>query len=304
LTVAAPNQSGFDERRLGRTAAAAVIAAMRPRQWMKNLLLFAGLLFAGKLGDGDRWLEAVTAFSAYCLVSSAAYLVNDVRDLEHDRLHPTKRLRPLARGELSVPQALGMAGCLALIGLALIALLGPLQLVWLAGFAVLQLTYTLLLKTIRFVDVLAIAVFFVIRAAAGATAVQVRISPWLLLCTALLALFLGFAKRRGELMLVGAQRAPGRPVLRGYTPVLLDALVWVTSAAAFTAYLLYASTARDSHEMVATVPLVGFGLGRYLFLIYRREVGEEPERVLLSDFPTLLAVALWAATAATSLTTS
>ena len=299
MTLAVPPESVFDVPRSARMAA---FAAMRPRQWLKNSLLFAGLLFAGKLADGDRWLEAATAFAAYCSVSSAAYLINDVRDLEQDRLHPTKRLRPLASGELSVPHALALAAFLAVSGLALIALLGPLQLAWLAGFGVLQLAYTMFLKTIPFVDVVAIAVFFVIRAAAGASAVQVRISPWLLLCTALLALFLGFAKRRGELQLVEADRAPGRPALGGYPRALLDTLVWVTSAAAFVAYSVYASTARDSHEMVVTIPLVGLGLGRYLFLIYRQQLGEEPEHVLLSDSPTLCVIALGTAVAATILT--
>jgi 4-hydroxybenzoate polyprenyltransferase len=279
-----------------RTRTRAALAAMRPRQWSKNLLLFAGIVFAAKLGDGVRWLEACAAFAVYCAASSAAYLVNDVRDAEGDRLHPLKRLRPVARGELEPRSALVLAAVLAGGAVAVAAVLGWSSLGFLAGFLGLQAGYTVRLKHEVLVDVLAIAGLFVLRAAAGAEAVDVRISPWLLLCTALLALFLGLAKRRGELLLVGAERTPGRPVLEGYSLALVDQLVAVVAASTVIAYSLYTFTARDSKTMMVTIPFVLYGVFRYLLLIQRDDVGEEPENVLLTDRPLLATIAGWAAT--------
>jgi 4-hydroxybenzoate polyprenyltransferase len=284
-----------------RSRARAALAAMRPRQWSKNLLLFAGLLFAAKLGDGTRWLEALLAFAAYCAASSAAYLVNDVRDAEHDREHPVKRLRPVASGELPVRTALAVAAVLAVTAFAGAAVLGLGSVGFLAAFHDLQGTYTAGLKHVVLIDVLAIAGLFVIRASAGAEAVDVRISPWLLICTGLLALFLALAKRRAELVLVGAAETPGRPVLEGYSLALVDQLVTVVAASTVIAYSLYTFTARDSKAMMATVPFVLYGVFRYLLLLHRHDLGEEPENVLLSDVPLLLTIAAWAATSATIL---
>jgi 4-hydroxybenzoate polyprenyltransferase len=274
------------------------LAALRPRQWSKNLLLFAGLVFAAKLGDPTRWGEALAAFAAYCAASSAAYIVNDLRDAEHDRDHPVKRLRPIASGELPVPVALSIAGILATAALAAAALLGPWSALFMAGFLALQAAYTGGLKHVVLIDVLAIAGLFVLRASAGAEAVEVRISPWLLICTGLLALFLALAKRRAELVLVGADQTPGRPVLEGYSLGLVDQLVSVVAASTVIAYSLYTFTARDSKAMMATVPFVVYGVFRYLLLLHRRELGEEPENVLLTDVPLLVTIAAWAATSA------
>jgi 4-hydroxybenzoate polyprenyltransferase len=281
-----------------RSPVRAAIVALRPRQWLKNLLVFAGLVFAAKLGDAGRWLEAVAAFGAYCAVSSAAYLVNDLRDREEDRLHPVKRARPIARGELSTRAAVVIAGGLAGVALALAGMLGLVSVAFLLAFAGLQAAYSFSLKHVVLLDVLVIGSLFVIRAAAGAAAVDVRISPWLLLCTALLALFLALAKRRGELVLVGAQHTPGRPVLEGYSLELVDQLVAIVAASTVIAYSLYTLTARDSKALLATVPFVIFGLFRYLLLVHRDDIGEEPEQVLLTDVPIMLAVAGWIATAA------
>jgi 4-hydroxybenzoate polyprenyltransferase len=281
-----------------RGRARAVLAALRPRQWTKNLLLFAGIVFAAKLGDGVRWVEAWAGFAAYCAASSAAYLVNDVRDAEADRLHPIKRFRPVAAGELEPRTALVIAAALGALAVGVAAALGPWSLAFLGGFLALQAAYTLRLKHEVLIDVMAIAGLFVLRAAAGAEAVDVPISPWLLLCTGLLALFLGLAKRRGELVLVGAERTPGRPVLEGYSLVFVDQLVSVVAASTVIAYSLYTFTARDSRTMMVTIPYVLFGVFRYLLLIQRDDVGEEPENVLLTDRPLLGTIALWAATCA------
>jgi 4-hydroxybenzoate polyprenyltransferase len=282
--------------RRGRVAAA--IAAMRPRQWTKNLLLFAGLIFAAKLGDAWRWLDATASFVAYCAASSAAYLVNDVRDVANDRQHPVKRYRPIARGELSSRAACVLAGALVVVGFALVSPLGLVPVAFLVAFLVLQAAYTLRLKHAVLIDVMTIAALFVVRAAAGAAGVHVRISPWLLLCTALLALFLALAKRRGELVLVGAEATPGRPVLEGYSLALVDQLVSVVAACTVIAYALYTFTARDSKALMATIPFVVFGVFRYLLLIHRQDLGEEPEEVLLRDVPILVCIAAWAVCAA------
>jgi 4-hydroxybenzoate polyprenyltransferase len=287
-----------------RSRARAALASLRPRQWSKNLLLFAGLLFAAKLGDAARWGEAIAAFAAYCAASSAAYLVNDVRDAADDRAHPVKRARPVASGELSARLALGLAGLLAAAALAAAALLGPWSVAFMGGFLVLQAAYTGGLKHLVLIDVMAIAGLFVLRAGAGAQAVDVRISPWLLICTGLLALFLALAKRRAELVLVGAEETPGRPVLEGYSLALVDQLVTVVAASTVIAYSLYTFTARDSNAMMATVPFVVYGLFRYLLLLHRHGLGEEPENVLLTDVPLLLTIAAWAATSAVILATT
>ena len=278
-----------------RSQAAAALVAMRPRQWTKNLLLFAGIIFAAKLGDPARWVAAVTAFVAYCAASSAAYLVNDVRDAESDRLHPVKRSRPIARGELSPRAACVLAGALALAALALAGALGPASLACLTAFVALQASYSLGLKTFELVDVLAIAGLFVLRASAGAIAVDVRISEWLLLCTFLLALFVALGKRRAELGLDGVR---ARPALDGYSVALVDQLLAIVAAATIAAYTGYALAAHDTRWLVATVPLVVYGLFRYLLLLHRRGLGEEPETLLVEDLPLLVTVAVWAAACA------
>jgi 4-hydroxybenzoate polyprenyltransferase len=287
-----------------RGLARAVVVALRPRQWTKNLLLFAGIVFAAKLGDWWRWLDALAAFAAYCAASSAAYLVNDLRDAPHDRAHPVKRMRPIARGEVSPRLAYGLAAGLVVFAFALVAPLGLVSVGFLAGFLALQAAYTLSLKHVVLIDVMAISGLFVVRAAAGAAAVHVRISPWLLLCTALLALFLALAKRRGELVLVGAEATPGRPVLEGYSLALVDQLVAIVAACTVISYSLYTFTARDSKAMMVTIPFVVFGVFRYLLLVHRQDLGEEPEEVLLRDVPILVCMAAWAVCAAILLATT
>jgi 4-hydroxybenzoate polyprenyltransferase len=274
-----------------------MLAAMRPRQWSKNLLLYAGLLFAAELGDPERWIQATAAFVAYCLASSAAYIFNDVRDAEQDRVHPLKRTRPIASGAVRSDRALNVAGILAALAFAIVAPLGWGSLAYMAAFLALQAAYSFALKRFALVDVMAISALFVIRAAAGAEAVGVRISPWLLICTALLALFLALAKRRGELFSTAAG-GTGRPVLSGYSFALLDQLVSIVAACTIVAYSLYTFEAREGSAMMATIPFVVFGLFRYLQLIHREDLGEEPENVFLTDVPILATIAAWAVTSA------
>jgi 4-hydroxybenzoate polyprenyltransferase len=281
----------------GRRHAGAVLAAVRPRQWLKNLFVFAGIVFAAQLGDATRWVEAIACFVAFCAASSASYLVNDVRDAPDDRRHPIKRDRPIARGELGVRTALVLAAVLGLAALGIALALGWDVLLYVAAFLALQAAYSLGLKHLVVLDVMAIGGLFVLRAAAGAQAVEVPISEWLLLCTGLLALFLGFAKRRGELVLVGAERTPGRPVLEGYSLELVDQFLAVVAGATIITYGLYTVDVHTKGMMV-TIPFVLFGVFRYLLLVHKHDLGEEPERVLLADRQLIATVVLWAVTAA------
>jgi 4-hydroxybenzoate polyprenyltransferase len=295
--VTRPEPARVVELRPRRSAFEAAFVSLRPRQWPKNLLLFAGIVFAAELGDDVRWAEAAAIFVAYCAASSAAYLVNDLRDAADDRKHPVKRDRPIARGELSSERALVLSATLAAGALVVAALLGFASLLFMLGFIALQLAYSLGLKRVVLVDVAVIAGLFVIRAAAGAAAVDVRISPWLLVCTALLALFLGLAKRRGELVLVRGDRTPGRPVLDGYSLQLVDRMLNVVAVATAAAYAAYALTAHSAW-MALTIPFVAGGLARYLLLVHRHDLGEEPENVLLADRVILGCVAAWAVVSA------
>ena len=282
----------------------AAVVALRPRQWSKNLLLFAGIVFAAELGDGGRWLAAIGAFAAYCAASSAAYLVNDVRDRAADRAHPTKRERPIARGEVTPGVAVGLAAALVAGAFVVAGLLGSWAALFLAGFLALQAAYTLGLKHVVLLDVAAIATLFVLRAAAGAEAIDVRISLWLLACTALLALFLALAKRRSELVLVGVQLTPGRRVLEGYSVQLCERLLQGAAIATVLAYTAYTLTSRDSRARVATLPFVLVGVGRYLHLVHHHDLGEEPENVLLRDRPLIAAIGAWVVVAAVLLATT
>jgi 4-hydroxybenzoate polyprenyltransferase len=276
----------------------AVLAAMRPRQWTKNLLLFAGILFAAQYDEPARWIEAFVAFVAYCAASSAAYIVNDVLDAEEDRRHPLKRNRPIAAGLLAPDRALKIAAMLAIFALAAMSWFGWASVAYVTAFLALQGAYSWRLKHVVLIDVMAIAALFVIRAAAGAEAVDVRISPWLIVCTALLALFLALAKRRGELTALGAGGGVGRGVLAGYSFALVDQLVSIVAACTIVAYSLYTFEAREGSAMMATIPFVVFGIFRYLLLMHRKDLGEEPESVLLSDVPILVTIGLWALTSA------
>ena len=280
---------------LARGRAHAAFVALRPKQWTKNALVFAGIVFAAEIGDWVEWVEALVAFGAYCAASSAAYLLNDLRDAELDRRHPVKRLRPIARGELSERSAVLLALFLVAVAIALASLLGVWSLLLLFAFFCLQAAYSLGLKHVVLLDVAAIAGLFVIRAAAGAVAVDVHISGWLLACTALLALFLALAKRRAEIALVAAEATPGRPVLAGYSESLVDRLVGVLAVAAVLAYTAYTLTGGNSRWMAVTIPFVVFGIGRYVWLVRSRGVGEEPEEVLLRDVPLLASILVWAA---------
>jgi 4-hydroxybenzoate polyprenyltransferase len=277
-----------------------VLRALRPAQWLKNGLVFAGLVFGGRLLDHVAVLNALFAAIAFCLLSSGFYLINDVRDLDADRLHPLKRLRPVAAGELS-PQTAGALGALlVLIALAVSALLGPKLLLVMVAYTALMMAYNLGLKLIVIVDVLAIAAGFILRAVAGAVAVDVSISPWLLICTMLLALLVGFGKRRHELVALD-EAGRHRRNLDAYSLPMLDQFVAVTAAGTLIAYAVYtfdSESAQHHQRMMLTIPIVAYGVFRYLYLLYRGGQGGAPETMLLTDRPLLGAVAIWSVASA------
>jgi 4-hydroxybenzoate polyprenyltransferase len=274
---------------------------MRPRQWTKNGLIFIGILFTLDRGHAAaEWGAVLGAFAAFCLLSGAVYLINDLVDVEQDRAHPEKCRRPIASGELPAPAAavatvVAVAGGLA----ACIAIRPSLGIVAAAYFA-LTFAYSFRLKNIVIVDLLTLASGFVLRAVAGAVAIHVQISVWLLLCTTLGALFVGVAKRRGELVLMEGRIGATRPILQEYSLPLLDQMSTILAAATIVAYALYTfhSETGRNHPMMVTIPFVLYGVFRYLYLVHRHGAGGAPEQVLLEDRPMLLAIVAWLFTCA------
>jgi 4-hydroxybenzoate polyprenyltransferase len=273
--------------------------SVRPRQWSKNLILFAGLIFSRSLTDTHLALVAVLAFLLFCLASGAIYLLNDVIDLEHDRAHPIKKHRAIASGQVSVGLALGAAVFLGLVSLGLGLYLDRGFGYVLAGYLALMLLYSVWLKQVVILDVLAIALGFVLRAVAGGVVIHVEVSSWLLVCTVLLALFLGLGKRRHELVLMEDSAGEHRQILKDYSPYLLDQMIAVVTASTVVAYALYTMSSETvtkfgTKNLEFTIPFVLYGIFRYLYLIHQKKAGGSPERVLLSDRPLLLDIALWA----------
>jgi 4-hydroxybenzoate polyprenyltransferase len=272
--------------------------ALRPRQWTKNVAVLAPLFFAHHALDPRLAAHALIATLAFCLLSSAVYLCNDVVDRERDRRHPAKRHRPIASGALSVPSAVAIAALLAGLALGTFAWLGLAVLAGAVGYLALQALYTVVLKKQVIVDVIAIAIGFVLRVATGALSVGVPISNWLYLCTFLLALFLGFSKRRAELALLQERAAAHRPGLDALSLPLLDQLIAAVTASTILAFALYTMSPDTiakfgSEHLMLTLPCVVYGVFRYLFLVYRKGAGGSPEKLLLRDKPLLIAIALF-----------
>jgi len=276
----------------------ALVTSLRPRQWVKNLFVFAGLVFAQKLFTPLAW-TALAAFAIFCALSGAIYVLNDVADRESDRRHPDKRRRPIAAGRLPVGVALAAAAALLAASLGASALIGwPLAAV--AGaYALLLGLYSVWLKHVVIVDVLVVAGGFVLRAVAGAVAIGVEISGWLLICTILVALFLALGKRRHEWLTLGAGAVAHRPILAHYSAGLLDQMIAVVTASTVTAYALYTmspeTVARFQTPLLpATLPFVLYGIFRYLYLLYQRQLGGNPSELFLHDRPLAVNTALWA----------
>lgn len=277
----------------------AIVLSLRPRQWVKNLFVFAAVIFSQKLFTPALW-RATEAFVIFCALSGAMYLVNDVVDRDRDRLHPRKRERPVAAGRLS-PRAAVAAGVLLLVAaLVAAAFLSRGLLLAAVGYVTLLTAYSLGLKHVVIVDVIVVACGFVLRAVAGAVAVDVEISGWLLICTVQIALFLALGKRRHEYLTLEGKAARHRPVLAEYSAGLLDQMIAVVTASTVTAYALYTmspETVAKFHTrwLPVTLPFVLYGIFRYLYLLYRKDLGGNPSEVVLNDRPLLLNTVCWIA---------
>ncbi len=294
------------EERLGapvRPLALSLVLSLRPSQWTKNLIIFAALMFGQRLQDVRSVLYAVAAFAVFCILSGVVYLLNDVADRESDRRHPTKQHRPIASGAVPVGVALAAAAVLGSAALLAAFWLHP-------GFGAIGAAYVALLalysgplKHIVIIDVLTIAIGFVLRAAGGAVVIDVPISHWLLFLTILLALFLALSKRRHELVLLADGATSHRRILEEYTPYLLDQMISVVTASTLVAYAIYTvspETVEKFHTRMLglTLPFPLYGIFRYLYLVHQREGGGSPAEMLLNDRPLLTCVALWALAAA------
>ena len=275
----------------------ALIEAMRPKQWAKNIFIFAPLVFDQKLFHPTYLARTVAGLVLLCLISGAVYLMNDLVDAEKDRQHPRKRNRPIASGRLSPRLALAAAVLIPLVGLPLGFLLDPLFGGILLGYLVLQIAYSFVLKNAVIIDALAVAAGFVLRVAAGIPLVEAeRFSPWIYTCMGLLALFISFSKRRHELTLLGENANGHRESLGEYSVLLLDQFILIVTAATLVAYTLYTFSAPNlppNHTMMLTVPFVLYTVFRYMYLVYVKGLGGEPEEIVLRDRPLQVGVLLW-----------
>jgi len=276
---------------------------MRPRQWTKNAFLFAALVFDGKLFHLPDFLRTLAGFGLFCLISSAVYVFNDLLDVEADRQHPVKKNRPIASGKLPVPAAIAAGATLSLFAIALCYLLAWQFALTILVYFAMMLTYSKWFKHVPILDVLILAAGFVLRVHAGTTLITVeRFSPWLYVLMTLLALYLGFGKRRAELALL-ADNATNDPhsggfrkVLDGYTIPLLDQFITIVSGTTIVAYSLYTFFRPETpgnHALMLTIPFVIYAIFRYLYLIQVKQIGGEPEEILLSDRPFQISIFLW-----------
>jgi 4-hydroxybenzoate polyprenyltransferase len=275
-----------------------VVKSLRPQQWIKNLFIFGPLIFSRNFLEAPLVLRTGAAFVAFCLVSSAHYIFNDLRDIEEDRLHPVKSRRPLASGRLKRGPAMAAMLVLGAAGLVLAGALSRPLLYACLGYLVLQVFYSVKLKHVVILDIFVVAAGFVIRVVAGGLVIGVVISSWLLICTMLLALFLAMSKRRHELVLLEDGAGHHRPILKEYNTYLLDQMISVVTASTVVAYCLYTIseetvTKFGTKNLILTVPFVLYGIFRYLYLIHLKDEGGSPEHLILKDKPLLADIFLW-----------
>jgi len=277
--------------------------SIRPQQWLKNLFIFAPLIFSENIFHRSMFLQTLLAFAVFCLLSGALYILNDLKDLEEDKLHPIKSKRPLASGELKKRQAIAAFVILSFISLLLASLVNE-EFLWVClVYFFLQIAYSFALKHVVILDVFIVASGFFLRVIAGAVAIQVQISPWLLICTTLLALFLALSKRRHEILLLDEDAINHRPILKEYSPYLLDQMISVVTASTVIAYCLYTISGETiekfgTNKLILTVPFVLYGIFRYLYLIHQKAEGGTPETLILKDRPLLLDIFFWVLSAA------
>jgi 4-hydroxybenzoate polyprenyltransferase len=280
-----------------------ILKSLRPQQWIKNLFIFAPLIFSRNVLNLPFLVTTIEAFAAFCLVSSAHYIFNDLRDIEEDRRHPVKSLRPLASGRLEKGPAVVALLVIGAAGIALSATIDTAFLLIVLAYLALQTAYSMWLKHVVILDVFVVAAGFLIRVVAGGLAIHVMISSWLLICTILLSLFLAMGKRRHELVLLDEEATSHRPILREYNTYLLDQMISVVTASTLVAYCLYTISEETvakfgTRNLVFTVPFVLYGIFRYLYLIHQKAEGGTPEALIIRDKPLLIDIFLWVASAA------
>lgn len=279
-----------------------VVKSLRIQQWIKNFFVFAPLIFSQNVLNAPLLVKTIFAFILFCILSGAAYILNDIQDLEEDKLHPVKSKRPLASGRLKKAHALFSCMFLVLLGLAGAYLLNVHFFIALFVYIVLQIAYSSWLKHVVIIDVFLIATGYLIRVIAGGLAIEVQLSPWLFICTISIALFLALSKRRHELILLDKRAENHRPILKEYTPQLLDQMIAVVTASTVISYSLYTVSSDTvakfgTRNLLFTVPFVLYGIFRYLYLVHKKDEGGSPEALIIKDKPLLVDLFLWIATA-------
>ena len=284
------------KRQAGWIRVTSFIHLLRPKQWVKNLFIFAALLFSKNIDKLPYVLIATYAFLCFCTTSSTVYIFNDLLDIEKDRLHPRKRKRPLAAGVISKSEALILMAFMLPSTVAFSFMVnyrfGIIIMIYLLN----NVLYTLYVKHLVILDVMSIALGFILRVAGGALAIGVLISPWLLLCTFLLALFLGFSKRRNELLVLQGDAQSHRLILEHYSLEFIDSMLSIVTASTLISYSLYTFFASDDKYSMVTILFVLYGIFRYQYLIYNKKLGESPEEIVLTDRPLLINIVLWVLT--------
>lgn len=268
-----------------------LIISMRPKQWYKNLIIFIGIVFSLNLLNLNLWIDAISAFAIFCAISGSIYVINDIIDIDKDKNHPKKRLRPIASGKLKANYAIISVIILVALSFSVSYLINILFLISVLTFFILLLVYSLFLKHLIIVDVMIISTGFVLRAIAGCLAVGVLVSPWLIICAFLLALFLGIGKRRHELVLLGDNAANHRKILDGYSTEMLDQMINITTSALIMSYSLY-TFFTGKLAIMLTIPFAFYGLFRYIYLVHAKNFGGEPE-MLFKDKGMILSMGLW-----------
>lgn len=270
-----------------------ILISMRPKQWYKNLIIFIGIVFSLNLLNFNLWINVISAFVVFCLLSGSIYIINDYLDIEKDRNHPKKCKRPIACGRLKKSYALVFSVIIILVALLIAYSVNtPLLLISLIFFG-LQLLYSVFLKEIIIVDILVISVGFVLRAVAGSLAITVLVSPWLIICTFLVALFLALGKRKHELILLKDKASTHRKILESYSEDMLDQMTNITTSVLIMSYSLYTFFTQNIY-MMTTIPLAFYGIFRYMFLIHSTDVGGEPE-MLFKDKGMVISIIIWIA---------
>lgn len=269
------------------------LAATRPKQWIKNLFVFIGIIFSGNLFNGSMLLRVIGCFIVFCLISGAVYLINDIFDLEKDKNHPKKKNRPLAAGLISVRGAATAAVFLTFGALALAFALSTGTGLIIAAYFVIMLFYSFYIKRIIILDVFTIALGFVLRVVAGTEVINVYLSPWAVMCMFFLALFLALGKRRNEKIILGENAGIHRDSLDSYSITLIDQMISIATTSTIVSYFLYTFETGQHLSSMLTVPFVLFGLFRYLLLVYNENSGGSPEDIIIGDRPLQLAVLAW-----------